>query len=65
MDIDIYGEWYLKAEKGDNSDAQYQLGSLYEDEGENLDIAVHWYRKAAAQGFAKAKASLKRLGYSE
>ena len=48
-----------------NADAQLWLGFYcYRGKGveKNLDEAVKWYRKAAAQGNAEAKKALEKLG---
>ena len=52
------------AEKGD-APAQNALGRCYaKGRGvpQSWEEAVYWYRKAAAQGSAKAQEALKRLG---
>ena len=55
-----YGQariWYEKAATQGNSDAQYQLGMLY-DEGRGVPKdhaqALSWYEKAAGQGHSLA-----------
>ena len=58
-------EWCQEqAEKG-NVDAQYKLAYHYEKGWgvqKDIDLAVHWYRRAAAQGDSAAKTALYRLG---
>ncbi|KAF9158462.1 hypothetical protein DFQ26_007630 [Actinomortierella ambigua] len=54
-------EWIRKSANQDNSDAQVQLGIMY-DSGygiaDDKATAVSWYRKAAAQGNARAQVFL-------
>ena len=51
-------EWYEKAAKQGNADAQFNLGFLY-DEGQGVEQsdsdAMRWYGRAAAQGHEQAK----------
>ena len=49
---------------GTYADAQYELGTCYEfGKGveQSYEQAIRWYRKAAEQGHANAKAVLDRL----
>lgn len=58
-------ERYRLAAKNGNAGAQYNLGLCYERGNgvtKNLEQAVYWYRKAAAQGHPKAKDLLNKLG---
>jgi TPR repeat protein len=53
--------WYRRAADQGNSDAQYNLGFLYENgQGVSQDYeqAEHWYRKAADQGNSSAQDKL-------
>lgn len=52
--------WYAKAADGGDVRAQYALGLLARQEGDDA-AAVGWYRKAAAQQFAPAQAELASL----
>lgn len=54
--------WFQKAAQQGNTDAQYLLGSLYEDSqlSKNYPQATIWYLKAAQKGSARAQV---RLGY--
>lgn len=57
-------EWYQKATENGNTDAQYSIGYMYENDlGVNKDYkkAVEWYTKAADNGHKKAQARLKEL----
>ena len=44
-------EWFLKAAEQDNSDAQFNLGLIYQEGGKGIERndakAAEWYRKAA------------------
>jgi uncharacterized protein len=56
-------KWYLKAAEQGVAEAQYNLGSFYENgEGVTMDKtnAVKWYRKAAEQGYDSAQSRLGR-----
>lgn len=56
---------FLISAKKDYPNGQYAVGSMYEDGAginQNMELAIYWYKKAAAQGHLKAKAELKRLG---
>ena len=57
-------EWYMKAAEQDDDEAQYYIGRIFEF-GKGIDIdlvqALHWYRKAAAQGHHPAMAAVERL----
>ena len=53
----------IEADQGD-ADAQYNLGVCYEKGRgvtQSYDEAVKWFRKAAEQGYSRAKDSLTRL----
>jgi hypothetical protein len=52
--------WFEKAANQGNTEAQYQLGNLYENSqlARNYKAAADWYQKAAQQGSAKAQARL-------
>lgn len=52
--------WFQKAAQQGNPEAQYQLGSLYEDSQlpQNYTQAKYWYEKAAQKGSAKAQVCL-------
>lgn len=54
--------WFQKAAEQGNPEAQYQLGSLYENSQltQNYAQAVIWHHKAAQKGSAKAQV---RLGH--
>ena len=49
-----------KAAQGDYLQAQFQLASLYDKEGgsDNLQLATHWFTRAAENGFGPAQHSL-------
>lgn len=53
--------WYRKAADQGSSEAQYNLGVIYEH-GEGVEPdeveAYHWYRKAAEQGEVAAQYNL-------
>ncbi len=54
-------QWYYKAAKQGDSDAQFYIASCYykgDDVAEDKAEAVKWYRKAADQGHAKAQNTL-------
>ncbi|NEN75734.1 hypothetical protein F9B74_05255 [Pelistega sp. NLN82] len=55
--------WWLKAADAGDSEAQYEVGCIYE-EGKgvlsNIDEALSWYEKAATQGNIKAELKLIR-----
>ena len=62
-------EWYTKAaEKGDKN-AQCNLGYCYEHgRGEveiDLEQAMFWYRKSAAQEFQQAMDAVQRLNHNQ
>lgn len=61
-DDKIAAIWFGKAAEQGNAEAQYQLGSLYENSQlpKDYKVAAGWYHKAAQQGSAKAQA---RLGW--
>lgn len=52
--------WFEKAASQGNVEAQYQLGSLFEDSQlpRDYETAASWYKKAAQHGSAKAQARL-------
>ena len=58
-------EWYIKsAEQGDSA-GQYFVGRAYErgeGVGRDMNAAVNWYRKSAAQGFNNAVKRMQELG---
>ena len=51
-------EWFKKTADGNNPEAQFMLGFIYE-KGEGVtqddEEAVKWYKRAAGQGFAPAQ----------
>ena len=52
--FDIYKRFAQK----NNKEAQYQLGAMYKSGrgiNKNEKSAVHWFKKSAAQGYAKAQ----------
>ena len=54
-------QWYRKAAKQGDAEAQYNLGGMYvQGRGVRQDDAqaVQWYRKAAEQGQAEAQYNL-------
>lgn len=58
-------KWHLKAANQGDSDAQYNLGEMYEEGTGTLKDdkqAVYWYRKAADQGNTSAQYGLANLG---
>ena len=60
-------DWLLKAASSGYAGAQFKLGEFAEKGlagDRDLDEAVRWYRKAAAQGFEPAKLALARLDRS-
>lgn len=69
IDLDQAGDWYEKAAKQGNAEAQYRLGKLYDPRGfsdlkpkkreKNQATALHWFEKAAEQNHGE---TLHRLG---
>ena len=56
--------WQELAKKGNNPEAEFELGSMYEKgEGTRTDLreAARWYWRAAYQGFAQAQSALGML----
>jgi len=55
-------KWFRKAAEQNDAEAQYDLGSVYDEGGEgvprDLVEACKWYRKAAEQNYAKAQCCL-------
>lgn len=64
-DDDAHFEYYLNAAKQGDMIAQFKIG-VYYDKGkgvkQDLEEAVNWYSKAAAQGHEKAQAKLIECG---
>lgn len=59
-------ECFIESSEFGNENSEYNLGVIYEygvsDEfPQNLDEAVHWYKKAESHGHKKAKEALKRV----
>lgn len=51
-------EWYLKAARGDNREAQYQLGSMFycgDGVGQSFEQAFYWFDKAGRNGDNRAQ----------
>ena len=64
QDDEFAFEWYLKAAEKEDVDAQYIIGEYFEvGKGRDIDIdqALFWYRKAAAQGDQEAREVVERL----
>jgi TPR repeat protein len=64
QDLGQAAVWYRKAADQGYAEAQFRLGSLYEDGlgiERDHEQAKAWYRKAALQGNEEATAALKRL----
>ena len=64
MDYEEAAQWYrMAAEQGD-SDAQFNLATMYAN-GDgvelNMDEAIRWLQKSADQGDEEAKEQLKRF----
>ena len=60
VEIEVFGEYKAKAEKGD-ADAEYQLGLMYWGGigvATNYPTAVKWCRKAADQGVSDSQEML-------
>ena len=59
-------KWVTESANKGNADAQCSLGSYYEYGAygivKNLDQAIYWYKKAAAQGVSYAQIHLAQLG---
>jgi TPR repeat protein len=56
-------EWYTKAANQGHAQAQYSLGFIYyyEDEVNNLQLAVNWLQKAAENNYYGAKVKVEHL----
>ncbi|ACZ07342.1 Beta-lactamase hcpA precursor [Sebaldella termitidis] len=54
-------KWYLEAITQGNLAAQYNLGILYEENLNNIEKAVYWYKKSAKSGYKNSKKKLKEL----
>ncbi|KAJ3030994.1 UNVERIFIED_CONTAM: hypothetical protein HDU68_007028 [Siphonaria sp. JEL0065] len=59
-------EWFHKAALQNNPKGQFNVAFMYEN-GKHVhkdkNLAVSWYKKAAAQGFLEAEKALNNLGY--
>ncbi len=60
-DVDMAIQYYKQAAEKGLVVALFRLGEIYEWKG-NIDSAIFWYRKAAAQKDGEAKDCLRRLG---
>lgn len=59
-DVDKADYWVKKSAESGNSDAQYQLGLLYDMDGD-YEKAMYWYKKAGDGGSNFAKSEYERL----
>jgi hypothetical protein len=58
-------KWFLKAAQQGHVTAQFIIGMVYEKSistnKKNYEIAIQWYKKAAAQGYKKAQERITEL----